>query len=167
MNTDTLSPRTLAFGDLKDELATTRRLLEAVPEDHLDWIPHSKSRPLGALVAHLTNIVFWQLMILRDDGFDLGSSPPPRDVPSSSTDALGTFDANVAALEKVLENVTDETLAEPWTLRNGDEVIFTRPKAEVLREMGISHMIHHRAQLGVYLRLLDVPLPSTYGPTAG
>lgn len=166
--TERLSAMHLAVGDLEEELATTRRVLERLPEDKFDWKPHEKSFSLGTLAFHVANLLFWQKMSLTDDGFDLAASPPPEkggNLPAKE-ELLATFDAKLAELREALAGATEDTLNEPWTLRHGDHDIFTSPKADVMRRFGISHMIHHRAQLAVYLRLLDVPVPQIYGPSA-
>ena len=164
MSDSSLQP--LLFPDLDHELATTRRVLERIPDEHLAWKPHPKSTSLAGLGTHLANLVRWQVWMLRDDVYDVAANPVPM-TPAASRDALlATFDANVAQLRTALAATSDEFLDRPWTLRNGEHVIFTRPRTQVLRSFGLSHMAHHRGQLTVYLRLLDVPLPSVYGPTA-
>jgi uncharacterized damage-inducible protein DinB len=154
------------LGDLDHELANTRRVLERAPYDQYDWRPHEKSFSLGQLCAHLQNILFWQRTILEQDGFDLGASPPPRTVPKDTAELLHLFDEQKQKLDEVIANTEDTAFGEPWTLRHGDQVIFAMPRAAVMRGMGISHMVHHRGQLSVYLRLLDVPVPAIYGPSA-
>jgi uncharacterized damage-inducible protein DinB len=160
------SLKALALGDLEQELATTRSALERIPDEHLAWKPHEKSFSLGALGAHLANLPMWMTMTLAENGFDLASAPPPRSEPGSKAEILAAFDAHVADLRERVAGATDAILGEDWTLRNGDDVMWTRPKGGVFRTFGISHLVHHRAQLGVYLRQLDVPVPSAYGPTA-
>lgn len=158
----------LAFGDIEKELAITRRVLERLPEDKFDWKPHEKSMPLGTLGFHVVNLLNWQKMSFTNNGFDLASSPPPEkggNLPNKE-DLLKTFDENVEQLRAALIHVEEESLGEPWTLQHGGHEIFTSTRADVMRTFGISHMIHHRGQLTVYLRLLDVPVPSTYGPSA-
>lgn len=154
------------LGDLDHEFASTRRVLERAPDDRYDWRPHDKSFTLGALCAHLQNLVYWNRMILEEDGFDLGASPPPRTVPENREELLRLFDEHKQKLDAAVAKCDDASLGETWTLRHGDQVIFARPRAAVLRDMGISHMVHHRGQLSVYLRLLDVPVPAIYGPSA-
>lgn len=155
----------LALGDLDFELAATRRMLERVPDEHFGWKPHEKSMSLGELASHLANLLDWNVHILRDDEIDLATlGAPPR--AANRADLLQGFDEKKAALDAVAEAFDTATLGETWTLRNGEQVFFALPRAAVLRNFGISHMVHHRGQLSVYLRLLDVPLPRTYGPTA-
>ena len=162
----TLSPMQLATGDLERELATTRRMLERIPDEHLAWKPHEKSMTLGALAAHLTNLLWWQTITLEQDGLDFAAPQPPRTVPESREALLRAFAEKAAVLREALAQTYEAALARPWTLKHGDRVIITQPKAVILRTFGISHMVHHRGQLSVYLRLLDVPVPPSYGPTA-
>lgn len=157
----------IAFGDLEQELATTRRVLERVPEDRLGWKPHEKSMTLGQLAAHLATLPFYGETICRSEEFDLSTAPEPNiDGIKSRAELLETFETRVAALNEALVALDDAALGEPWTLRHGERVVFTLPRLAVMRSMLTSHMIHHRAQLSVYLRLLDVPVPSIYGPSA-
>ena len=164
--TPALSLMQLATGDLEQELATTRRMLERLPDEHLAWKPHEKSMSLGALAAHLTNLLFWQTMTLEHDAFDVAAPQPSRDAPESREALLREFDEKAAVLREALAQTDEAALARPWSLKRGDHVLFTQPKAAILRTFGISHMVHHRGQLSVYLRLLDVPVPPSYGPTA-
>lgn len=161
-----MTVKELVFGDVQTELDRTRGLLEAVPEAHFGWKPHEKSWPIGGLANHISNLPMWATMVLTLPGLDLAGGPPPADPPDSLTAVLENFDANRAGLEAALAAATDESLAETWTLRKGDHVIMTGPRAVVLRQAGLTHMAHHRGQLTVYLRLLGVPVPETYGPTA-
>ncbi len=154
------------LGDLDHEIANTRRVLERAPDDRYDWRPHEKSWTLGELCAHLQNLVFWNQLILAEDEYDLGAAPPPRTGPENREQLLQTFDEYKEALDKAVAKIDDDAFGHTWTLRQGDQVIFALPKAAVLRSMGTSHMVHHRGQLTVYLRLLDVPVPATYGSSA-
>lgn len=164
--TQRLSVKQAALGDLEMELETTRRLLSAIPTEHLAWRPHERSWTLGALAAHTVNLLHWQLLIIRQDEFDLASAPAPSSVePDSVEMLLRQFDERAVALQEAIAVIEEEVLSNPWTLRQGPSTIFSKPKALVLRQMGISHLIHHRAQLGVYLRLLGAPVPPSYGPT--
>lgn len=155
-----------AFGDLEHELATTRRVLERIPEEHFAWKPHEKSMSLGRLSSHVANLVQWSVMTLQTEGFDLAATPPPLDVPASRAELLGQFDQNVEALRGALGQADEAALRHPWTLRKGERVILSTPRVAVMRTMCLNHMIHHRAQLCVYLRLLDLPVPQVYGPSA-
>lgn len=161
-----VSVKQATLGDLEEELETTRRLLAVVPTAHLAWRPHERSWPLGALAAHTVNLLHWQTLILDQDEFDLASAPPPQSTgPESTEELLRQFDERAAALQAAVAALDDEALSRPWTLRHGPRTIFTNSKALVFRRMGTSHLVHHRAQLGLYLRLLDVPVPASYGPT--
>jgi uncharacterized damage-inducible protein DinB len=153
-------------GDLIHELSNTRLMLERVPDEHFDWTPHEKSMSLGQLAGHLANIPRWQAMILTQDEVDLATLPPQQDAPETRADLLEHFDARVDTLKETLDALDANALAQPWTLRHGERIIMEQPRAAMLRSMGISHMIHHRGQLSVYLRLLDVPVPGVYGPSA-
>jgi uncharacterized damage-inducible protein DinB len=156
-----------ALGDLEHELATTRRVLERLPEQHFAWKPHEKSMGLGRLAAHVPEILRWSPRILEGDEFDLGGEMPPREPdPATREELLRRFDRDAAAFKEVLGRADDAALRRPWTLRHGPKVLMTLPRAAVLRTMVLSHLIHHRAQLCVYLRLLNVPVPSVYGPSA-
>jgi len=156
----------LIIGDATNELATTRRVLERLPEEHMSWKPHEKSMTLGGLATHLINLLNWQIAIFQYPEFDLSTVPLRREPLNKRADVLGEFDANVGKFEKLLAECDDKTLGEEWTLRHGDHIILRQPRAIALRTFGLSHMVHHRAQLGVYLRLLDIPVPSIYGPSA-
>jgi uncharacterized damage-inducible protein DinB len=150
------------------EMATTRRLIERVPEDRLAWKPHEKSMTLGALSEHLGQLALWGRLTITAAGVDLEQMARPSEYqPAASRAALLTyFDAEVAACRAALSGRTDAELMAPWTLRRGAQAFFTMPKATCWRSFVMNHVIHHRGQLSVYLRLLDVPLPSIYGPSA-
>ncbi|MBT2761383.1 DinB family protein [Paenibacillus sp. ISL-20] len=156
----------LIVGDALHELAHTRRILECLPEEHMTWKPHVKSMTLGGLATHLINLLNWQVAIFLYPEFDLSTVPLRREALERREDMLEEFDANVIKLEQLLAECDEKALAEEWTLRNGDHIILRQPRAGALRTFGLSHMVHHRAQLGVYLRLLDIPVPGIYGPSA-
>jgi len=160
-----LDPLQLAFGDTDYELAATRNMLSRVPDNSFDWQPHEKSWTMGQLASHIIDLLWWQVATLEQDGFDL-SQPYPKTEATSQKTLMATFDDHERQLRHALENTTVGTLAEPWTLSFGDQKYFTEPKATVLRRFGISHLIHHRAQLSVYLRMNNIPLPPIYGPSA-
>jgi uncharacterized damage-inducible protein DinB len=165
----------MAFSDtflpeFDHEMRTTRSILERVPTDKSDWRPHPKSTALGVLAAHVAGLVRFGSRVASEDEINMApadGSPPRPPAPYDSTDALlAAFDESVAATRSALSSLPDEKLTTPWTLKFGEQTIFTMPRAAVLRMMLMSHVIHHRGQLSVYLRLNDVPLPSIYGPTA-
>jgi len=156
----------LIVGDAMHELATTRRILERLPEEHMTWKPHVKSMTLGGLATHLINLLNWQVAIFLYPEFDLSTVPLRREPLERREDVLDEYDANVDKLKKLFSECDEKTLGEEWTLRNGDHILLRQPRAIALRTFGLSHMVHHRAQLGVYLRLLDIPVPGLYGPSA-
>ncbi len=156
----------LIVGDTSHELAATRRILERLPEEHLSWKPHEKSMTLGGLATHLINILNWQIAILQYSEFDLLTVPLRREPLEKQSDILNEFDGNVDMLEQMLAECDENMLGQEWTLRQGDHIIRREPRALAFRTFGLSHMVHHRAQLGVYLRLLDIPVPGMYGPSA-
>jgi uncharacterized damage-inducible protein DinB len=147
------------------EVANTRKTLERVPEDKLSWKPHEKSMSLGHLARHVAEIPSWTGPTIEQDSLDLAGYKPPAE-PKTRKEILDVFDKNVKAARASLEKLEDSALGKPWALKGGDQVYFSMPKGGVLRGFVFSHLIHHRAQLGVYLRLLDVPVPSIYGPSA-
>jgi uncharacterized damage-inducible protein DinB len=160
----------MAFADtflpeFDHEMKTTRALLERVPFDNAAWKPHVKSTSLGDLASHIANLAAFGDMIVNTDERNFGGGQSPR-VFDNNTDLLSAFDENVAKSHSAIGGLTDDRLGEPWTLRAGSHVILTLPRAAVLRSLLMNHIIHHRGQLSVYLRLNDVPLPSIYGPTA-
>ncbi len=145
------------------EMASTRRLLERVPSDKADWKPHEKSFALGHLAQLVSWMPGWITRSLREPHIDLAGGGRYSFEPTETL--LAEFDRNVAGAREALESVTGAALEEPWSLRMGEQVLFTQPRGEVVRGH-LNHLIHHRGQLTVYLRLLDVPLPQVYGPTA-
>ncbi|MCY3808245.1 MAG: DinB family protein [Gemmatimonadetes bacterium] len=151
-------------------LEGTRPLLAALPDDSLGWRPHDRSWTLGELAAHIANIPSWTAGTLNASELDLapvgGEPMPPVAPPKTTADLLAALDQSAAEARSVVEATSDETFLEPWSLLVAGDVRFTLPKGAVIRTFILDHLIHHRAQLGVYLRLLDVPVPQTMGPTA-
>ena len=152
--------------ELRQEARTTRRILERVPEASLGWKPHEKSMSLGRLAAHVAELPELIIPALTQPEFDFGSGDFKPFNPESTAGLLEKFDRNIEAAAGLLEKQPDERMGEKWRLRSGDHVLFEMPRALVVRFVGLNHVIHHRGQLSVYLRMLDVPLPSIYGPTA-
>jgi uncharacterized damage-inducible protein DinB len=151
------------------EMANTRKTLERVPEEKFGWRPHSKSPTLGWLASHLAELPTWTVISIQQDSIDLappGGSPPRREEAKTRQELLAKFDDHVAAARHVLASASDEQLMKPWSLLKGGQNLMTIPKVAVVRTWVLNHSIHHRAQLGVYLRLNDVPVPALYGPTA-
>jgi len=147
------------------EMANTRRTLERVPDEKLTFKPHEKSFSLLQLAGHLSNIPSWAPMILTQDGIDM-SGPFEREEPTNVAEVLADFDKNVEAARAILEAATAEDMDSPWTLKQDGEEVFTMRKGSTFRLWVLNHTVHHRAQLTVYLRLLDLPVPALYGPSA-
>lgn len=157
------------LAELDHEMATTRKLLLAVQESKTSYRPHPKSWTLGELCVHLANILTWVPGTMSATELDLAPPGGPTWTPpkfESAAATVRTFDANVKAARAAIAAAKDADFAVRWSLKNGGATIFTLPRAACLRSFILSHMIHHRGQMTVYLRLCDVPLPSVYGPTA-
>jgi uncharacterized damage-inducible protein DinB len=147
------------------EMAVTRKLLERVPEDQFDWKPHQKSMSLGQLAQHVATIPMWGTATLDKTEFDLAADQRPPQM-TKRADMLAAFDRLVSAARASLVGKGDGELMAPWALKRAGQTIFSMPRASVWRSLVMNHLIHHRAQLGVYCRMHDVPLPSMYGPSA-
>jgi uncharacterized damage-inducible protein DinB len=151
------------------ELATTRKTLERIPQDKLTWKPHEKSGTAGWLAAHIALLPSWGLTALTTESLDIAppGAPPYRIEPVTDVAAmLATFDEVVKNARAALAAASDEDFSKPWSLLRAGHTMFTMPRFAVYRDMVMNHLIHHRAQLAVYLRLLDVPVPALYGPSA-
>lgn len=153
----------IPLAEFDTEMATTRRLLERVPDEKGPWRPHEKSFPLGHLAQLVSGMPGWIAQTLRSTQLSLGDFPGYSFQPTTAL--LKGFDDNVGAAREALSSVTGDALAVVWSLKAGEHVAFSGPRDEVVRNH-LNHLIHHRGQLSVYLRLVDVPLPSIYGPTA-
>jgi uncharacterized damage-inducible protein DinB len=153
--------------ELQREAATARKLLERVPEDSLSWKPHEKSMTLGRLAGHIAELPSLIVPAVTQDELDFAAGAYVPFAPSSVGELVEKLDKTVAAAVEVLNKpIDEESLSKPWRLRNGEQVFFEAPRLAAIRSLAINHFIHHRGQLSVYLRLLDVPIPSIYGPTA-
>jgi len=164
-----MRPLELLVSELDRESGVTRTLLERLPEDKAAWKPHEKSFSLGDLALHLAELPTWIPATLGHAELDMrppGAAPQPRPSWESKDALLASFDVNVAAARAALVAAADAELQAPWTLKNGGHTLFTMPKGGVLRTWVFNHLVHHRGQFSVYLRLCDVPLPSMFGPTA-
>jgi uncharacterized damage-inducible protein DinB len=148
------------------ETRTTRTHLERLPDDKLDWRPHEKSFTARGLASHIVGCVGWASLIFGSDELDVDPATFKTYLAPSAADLLKTFDDKVADGKRILEGVTDADLRQAWRLKIRAKVRFEKPRADVFRDFTLSHLIHHRGQLSVYLRLLDVPVPGSYGPTA-
>ncbi len=161
----TMPPSALLFADLKPEMMTTRRMLERVPNGKDDWRPHAKSRTLDELATHVAQLPGLGILILTKDEHE-GSSTPPQPKPADSAARLKIFDEVSTELQRLVKELTWDRAMSRWILKFRGNVALDAPRAMALRTAMIAHIAHHRAQLGVYLRLLDVPLPGSYGPSA-
>lgn len=154
------------LAEFDHEMAMTRRVLERAPDAAFAWRPHDKSFSLGGLATHLAVLPHWGAQILDRDFYDLSTPGGPRPEASSSADVLSMFDANVAEVRRLLVDRTDAMLLAPWALKRGTQTLLSMPRLGALRRFFLHHVIHHRGQMTVYLRLQGVPLPPLYGPTA-
>lgn len=155
--------------ELEQEGPVTRRFLERVPQGRLTWKPHEKSMTLGRLASHIGELPGWGDIVLAQDGFDMappGSEPRRGSNLDSVEEIVSLFDENLEKLRERLTSTGDDDFMRMWTLKRGGDEIFSAPRVGVLRTSVLNHMVHHRAQLSVYLRLNDVAVPPTYGPTA-
>ncbi|HEV2386075.1 MAG TPA: DinB family protein [Candidatus Acidoferrales bacterium] len=152
------------LSEFREEVPATRRALERVPPDKLGWKPHPKSRSLGELAMHIASIPGMAERVAKFDEFTAGGAPPPS--ANTAEDIRAAFEKNVRAAEEILGNMTDEAALGNWRFLFKGKEIFSRPRVAVLRRILLNHLYHHRGQLSVYLRLLDVPVPMVYGPTA-
>ncbi len=147
------------------EMANTRRTLERVPTDKFGWQPHAKSFTMGKLATHLATLPNWTGVTLSTSELDI-ALPMDQPKPATTEELLALFDKSAAEARAALAGAGDEAWFQSWTLKSGDHVVFTMPKIAVLRAFVLSHIIHHRGQMTVYLRLNDIPVPSIYGPSA-
>lgn len=155
--------------ELEQEMAGTRKTLERLPEDKFEFRPHPKSFTMIALATHITNMLGWAIGVLNTDSFDVapvGGEPYREDPAASVAELLEKFDKNFAEFRVALAHASDAHLTADWSLLAGGNTLFTKTRVACLRADIFNHMIHHRAQLGVYLRMNDVPVPGLYGPTA-
>ena len=159
----------LLLPELDQETTKTRKTLDRLPDQHWTWKPHDRSPTLGWLAAHLANMPEWGLMTLSRDSLDIAPVSGPAYKPAAPTnrrEALQLFAANIAKFRAALEAATDDQLQKPWTLLRGGKTVFTMSRYAVLRGSVLNHLIHHRAQMAVYLRLLNESVPAIYGPSA-
>lgn len=154
------------LAELENEAKVTRTCLERVPADKFDWKPHEKSMTFGRLASHCAEMFGWTKETLKQDVLDFANADFKPFEPKSSEELLAFFDEHIATAKRILGETPDETFMTDWTMRNGDQVYFTMPKVAVMRSFVMNHIIHHRGQLSVYLRLNEIPVPSIYGPSA-
>jgi uncharacterized damage-inducible protein DinB len=160
-----MTTRDALLAEFDHEVATTRKLLERLQDDKLAWKPHQKSMSFGGLANHLANLPSWGGAILNESSFDLASVGPGFPEKLSRADILAAFDASVGQTRQWMDKSEAEYSAA-WTLKRGGQEVFTMPRVAAFRSFVIHHLIHHRGQLSVYLRLNDIPVPSIYGPSA-
>jgi len=151
--------------ELENESVTTRKMLSRIPDDKYDWRPHTKSMNIRSLATHIAELPTWITMALTTDELDFATSPynPPQI--NNTAELIDLFEKSLVDGKSQLIEANEPKLSENWTLRNGDQVYSVSTKAEVIR-MSLNQIVHHRAQLGVFLRLLDIPIPGSYGPSA-
>ena len=155
--------------EFDQEMAGTRKVLERCPDHKFTFTPHAKSWSMGSLATHIVNMLGWTIDVITKDSFDIapvGAAPYREEPAKSNAVLLERFDRNVAAARAALTDASDETLQAPWSLLQGGQKIFSKPRLTCLRSDILNHTIHHRAQLCVYLRMNDIPVPGLYGPSA-
>ena len=166
MRANTMGIASNLIADFDREAAYTRKMIQAVPEDKYTWQPHRKSWTMAQLVGHIAESPSW-LGAIFDDEMDFGDMPEYQPFqPETKAQAEETLERNLASFSKLLGDKDDAFLQGTWTMRKGDKVLMKAPRSEVIRETLIHHLAHHRGQLSVYLRLVDAPVPATYGGTA-
>jgi uncharacterized damage-inducible protein DinB len=166
MSDDAPSPKQIAFSDIERELAVTRKVLAALPEKHFAWKPHEKSMSLGRLATHVGNLPDWARGALDDDGMDFSTAPRPPENIATSAELLRYFDEKAAGLRAAIQKFDMARWPATWTMRNAQQTITAQPRPIVFRIWCVNHLINHRAQLCLYLRLLNVPVPTVYFNTA-
>ena len=153
--------------EFDNETAISRRVLERIPDNKFDFKPHPKSADMRSLATHLVEVMQWTTDTLGKDSIDLAAyDPSKRKLAGSNAELLDMFDKAVAGARAALAKADDSQFMQPWSLKSGGQVFFTMPKVAVLRSFVFNHSVHHRAQLAVYLRLNDLPVPAMYGPSA-
>jgi uncharacterized damage-inducible protein DinB len=160
------SPLALLFPDLDAEISTTRRMLERVPNGNEDWRPHPRSRTLGELASHVAQLPGFGILMLTTDEYDGLAGRRQEAKLASSVERVKLFDQLSAQMKGILQQLTWDRANSTWTLRLGDKIVFQAPRTTILRTVFVTHSAHHRAQLGVYLRMLETPVPWSYGRSA-
>lgn len=153
--------------ELEWEAGKTRKALSRIPDDKFDWKPHEKSRPVSSLSGHIAELPGWIPFVLQHEELDFNKPVTFLGHQfNNKKDLMEFFEKTLKDSKAVLEKAKDKELSKNWTIRKGDTILVKATKGEILRRMCFNHIAHHRAQLGVYLRLLNVPVPQTYGPSA-
>jgi uncharacterized damage-inducible protein DinB len=161
-----MSVKTSFIGELKNESINTKKMLEKVPLDKATWKPHERSMSIGRLATHIAETSHWIYRILEADEFDFAVNPFKPHIAASQEELLEIFNNNFSRSIAALENASDDEFDKIWTIKMGDKILYQLPKKIAIRSWGFSHSVHHRGQLSVYLRMLDVPVPGMYGPSA-
>lgn len=154
------------LAELKRESANSRTMLQRLNSESYNWKPHEKSYTLLALAQHIANLPVWVQYIVKQDEYDILNPIANADGITSVPALIEFFDKRIEEADAILNSVTDEQLNLPWTFRRGEHIVSTMPKKIALRFIVLNHIVHHRGQLSVYLRLLDIPVPGMYGPSA-
>ena len=152
--------------ELEQESLNTRKMLQRVPEEYFGWKPHEKSNTLGRLASHVAELPHWLSRALNYDEYDLADANHKPANAATSSELMQIFEDKLAKAKEDLQKASDDVFMQRWKLLREEHVLFEMPKIAVIRSMTLNHIIHHRAQLSVYLRLLNVPVPGMYGPTA-
>ena len=166
MNSNPPSAKEIIFWDLERELAVTRKVLESLPEAHFAWKPHQKSMSLAKLALHVATLPDWARGAIAENGLDAATAPQPPSDLKNRNDLLDLFDRSAAALREAAGRFDAGEYGQTWTMRNGQQVMTSQPRATVYRVWCMNHLIHHRGQLCLYLRLLNIPVPTVYFNTA-
>jgi uncharacterized damage-inducible protein DinB len=161
-----MSQKDALAAELKSEAANTRKMLEKIPADRFDWKPHEKSMTIGRLAAHVAEIPVWINRIVAAEYFDFATASMVRNTYEDTAALLKVFEEKQAGALAALQHASDEMLQAKFEVRRGEQVIYEMPRKVMMRYFAFNHAIHHRGQLSVYLRLLDVAVPGMYGPSA-
>ncbi len=161
-----MSINSALLAELKNESINTRKMLERVPTENLSWRPHEKSMTVGRIATHIAELPIWFTRIIGADEFDFATAVFKNETKENTEAIVRLFDERLNEATNVLEAATDDVLNSIWTSRRGEQVMFQMPKKTALRTIAYNHVYHHRGQLSVYLRLLDIPVPGMYGPSA-
>ncbi|MCO6459793.1 MAG: hypothetical protein J5I59_00180 [Saprospiraceae bacterium] len=153
-------------GEIGHESKSTLKLLERVPDEHFDWRPHEKSMTLKALATHIAQLGGYPAIILNTDVLDFANSPIKKPEINGTVDLVRLFQNNNEDTLAALAKAGEDDFKQLWTLRVGEHIVLEAPRAIAIRQVGLNHLYHHRAQLGVYLRILNIPIPGMYGPSA-
>ena len=155
----------LFLHELEQEAQTIRKMLQRIPDDKFDWQPHQKSMTIRQLATHIANLPTWVTMALTTDGLDFAKNPYKEDIINNTADLMNYMETCLADGKAQLIPANEAILTKSWTLRNGEQILVLSPKHAIIR-MAFCQIVHHRAQLGVFLRLLNIPIPGSYGPSA-